>query len=89
MMEEIVDRLHRYEKKLDRINEAFCHGLNEDEEKVLSEKRARIEKKIRAISDNLGFQVRFNYDPREAAIRFILPDGSSNSRNRETWGLYW
>ena len=45
--------------------------------------------RVKKITDQLGFQVKFNQDPRGFAIRFILPSGRYNSWDGETWGINW
>jgi len=86
----LLNRLHRYETTLHRISETQCNvEMSEKQEKALELKEIRIENKVKAIANKLGFQVRFNGDPRGGAIRFILPDKSSNNWDEETWGIYW
>lgn len=89
-IEDFCDLLHRYETSLHRIGEIQCSvEMSEKEEKRLSDKEARIEKRVRDIADLLKFKVQFNGDPRGGAIRFILPSGRSNGWDQETWGIYW
>jgi hypothetical protein len=86
----LVDRLHRYETTLHRISEIQCSvELTEEAEKELEQREEDTENKVKKIAEELGFKVRFNGDPRGGAIRFILPDKSSNGWDRETWGIYW
>ncbi|MDZ4231591.1 MAG: hypothetical protein U1C52_02250 [Patescibacteria group bacterium] len=86
----ILDQLHRYETSLHRISEIQCSiEMTPTEEKRLERRDANLEKKTTAIAEKLGFQVRFNSDPRGGAIRFVLPSGKSNGWDGETWGIYW
>jgi hypothetical protein len=89
-IENICDKLHRYETSLHRISEIqCCIEMSEKETKRLDEKEERINQKVRDIAELLRFKVRFQGDPRGGAIRFILPSGRSNGWDLETWGIYW
>ena len=82
----VMDSLHRYETTLHRLAEQDCnYGLTEKEEK----KETNIKKKVEAIAFQLGFEVKFNGDPRGGAIRLLIPSGKSNNLDGETWGIYW
>lgn len=54
-----------------------------------AKKEASIQKKVVELLGQLGIKVQFNGDPRGGAIRMLLPDGSSNGWDGETWGIYW
>ena len=89
-IEEICDKLHRYETTLHRISEIQCSvEMSEKKEKRLDEKEERINQKIQDIAELLKFKVSFQGDPRGGAIRFILPSGRSNGWDSKTWGIYW
>lgn len=89
-IEQFCDLLHRYETTLHRILEIQCSvEMSEKEEKRLSDKEERIEKRVKDIVDLLKFKVQFNGDPRGGAIRFVLPSGRSNGWDQETWEIYW
>ena len=89
MVEKLVDKLHRYETTLHRIAEIQCSvEMSEEVEARIAKKEENTEKKIKAIAQKLGFEVDFNGDPRGGAIRFRLPDRSSNNWDGETWGIY-
>jgi len=99
----LLDELHRYETTLHRIAENDCNGhlkticdgkhryTVEDTDWAArdAKKEERIQIKIRAVAEDLGFKVQFNGDPRGGAIRFVLPSGASNNWDHETWGIYW
>ena len=54
-----------------------------------AKKETSIQKKVRAIADELHFKVEFNGDPRGGSIQFILPSGRSNSIGGNVWGIFW
>lgn len=85
-MHEILGQLHRYETTMHRIAETACmRELTSAEEK----RDENTETKVKAIAKELGFEVRFNGDPRGGAIRFVLPSGASNCWDGETWMIAW
>jgi ribosomal protein S2 len=89
-IENLVDRLHRYETTLHRIAEIWCSvELTEKQAARLEEKESRIEKKVQGIAELLRFKVHTQGDPRGGTIRFTLPSGRSNNWDQETWGIYW
>jgi len=89
-IEDLCDKLHRYETTLHWISEVQCSvEMTEKQEQRLSQKEDRIMQKVRDIAELLKFKVQFNGDPRGGAIRFILPSGRSNGWDGETWGIYW
>ena len=94
--ESLLNKLHRYEKTLHRINENACNGWpngqgyeNQEWRKKDEKTEKRIESKVVEIAKALGFGIRFNGDPRGNAICFLLPSGRYNSWDGETWRLYW
>ncbi len=85
-LQEILEKLHYYETALHRLAETACNrDMTEHEVK----REDSISNKVRIITNQLGFKVRFNNDPRGGTIRFILPSGKSNNWDSETWGIYW
>jgi len=83
---ETLDQLHRCEHTLHGLFETACNReltLNE------TQKINDTEFKVVSIAKMLGFNVKFNSDPRGGAIRFILPSGKSNNWDSETWGIFW
>jgi len=89
-IEDLCDKLHRYETTLHRISEVQCSiEMTEKEESRINKKEESTEKRVKAIAELLKFEVRFNGDPRGGAIRFVLPSGRSNNWDNETWGIYW
>jgi len=89
-IENLCDKLHRYETSLHRISEIQCSvEMSEREENRLAKKEESINKKVRDIAELMRFQVRINGDPRGGSIRFLLPSKRSNGWDGETWGIYW
>lgn len=85
-LEIILDSLHRAEATMHRIAETACmRELTRAEEK----RDENTEKRVKKLAEELGFEVRFNGDPRGGAIRFVLPSKRSNGWDGETWGIYW
>jgi AraC-like DNA-binding protein len=85
-MSDILNDLHRYESSLKRLNTAVCEReLTENDEK----KTEMIERKVKEIAEQLGFNFYINDDPRGYAIRFYLPSKHYNSWDGETWGINW
>jgi len=83
---ELLPLLRKAESMLTRINEIACGGdLSPQQQRT----RDSYESEARRIAKELGCQVRFNNDPRGAAIRLVLPDGRSNNWDGETWCLYF
>lgn len=86
----IMDLLHRNDTTLNRINDTRCEVPMSDKETAAMEKKeAAAERRVTALVEELGFKVVFNGDPRGGAVRIILPDGSSNTWDGETWGMDW
>lgn len=81
-----LDNIHRLERNLHGLFETACNRDLTDTENTRIES---IESAVRTMAGILGFQVRFNRDPRGGAIRFVLPSGRSNNWDGETWGIYW
>jgi len=84
---DILERLHRHETTLSRYNEMDCNG--EELSRYQRKREENIMSEIEGIAEKLGFEVRFNSDPRGGAIRFILPSGRYNTWDGETWGIFW
>lgn len=75
-------KLSRYEGILSRYN-----SLHSMQELTRTQKRKEgvTRSKVKNIVKSLGFDVKFNNDPRGYAIRVILPSKSSNNWDGETW----
>ena len=84
---ETMKKLHRWEKTLNnKYIDACNRQLTEKEE----EKAEILEKRIKEyVLENLGFNVKFNRDPRGCSIKIYLPSGRYNSLDGETWRINW
>ena len=73
-----------------RDGQYYRYDVEDVEWRVRDErKEARTKEKVKEIANELGFKVKFNGDPRGAAICFILPSGAHNSWDGETWRIHW
>jgi len=85
-----LNKLHRAETSLHRIDELLCSVEMSEQEQARVERRAEnIERRIDALCTEHGVEVRFNGDPRGGAVRLVLPGGESNSWDGETWEILW
>jgi hypothetical protein len=83
---ELLPMLRRCEMQLNKLNEVECSG---DLSPAQLRTRTAYQREAKRDAKELGCSVRFNGDPRGAAIRLLLPDGRSNNWDGETWCMYF
>jgi hypothetical protein len=83
---EIIQRLHKWERRLSTINTHQCNReLTQWEIKIQETSK----EKVKSICEDLGVKVRFNQDPRGCAIKLYYPSGRYNSLDGESWVFGW
>ena len=87
-LHELLKRLHYLEGRLTRLNERACDDAKMTEE-YYNKTSASLERAVKEAAGEMGFDIRFNGDPRGAAICFVLPSGRYNSWDGETWRIHW
>lgn len=82
----IMYLLHRHETTLNRLYTDDCnYGLDEKQKRKVES----TEKRVKSLADELGLPVKFNGDPRGAAIMFYLPSKQYNNWDGESWRIFW
>lgn len=89
-MGDLIDRLHRKESSLAALNTLLLNEKDTDLRNRARKVIEKIEKDVKLMSDLLGFKVYFSGEPAVGSgIRFILPDGSYNNFDGESWCINW